>query len=480
MNIPQDAVPDNIRPFPQRHPSRESGVDESTDQPGLERSEPTSNQEPVDRLLAMSDILEPLPGEQSGVSHLRVLPLGVSSGAFFPHTATEDVPAAAQRLGVTEIELMLQTPGEYQTEFAQMLAQRLRHTNTRAHSVHSMDRLHRMLVPYARRSREERDLFQQCIELTATVGAKVLVWHGIRRAEGETDAGWERFIELANDLAAACGEAGITLGIENVSYGALHSVRNMARFATRLSDIGPADRIGFVFDPFQAVEAGANPFMMLAAMGNRVVNVHISDAKASDTSSRHLPPGDGDLPWSALLRAIAGSGYRGPLMIEGPLGRDDRVMARIRQTFDPLFRNVFAFPPEGVIESGEWKERTLPPHGVRKGIDLFNARRFYEQHEEIEHEWHAERGPVRRLYQGLLQIGVGFHHALNRNQTGAVLLLTQGIDRVSAFTPQALGIDTERLVNESRLALDQIVALSEDGIANFDEASIPHIVFADR
>lgn len=480
MNIPQDAVPDNILSFPQRIVPRESAAGESFDQPGLVGSETASTQDPVDRVLAMSDILEPLPGEQSGVSHLRVLPLGISSGAFFPYTATEDVPAAAQRLGVTEIELMLQTRGEYQPGFAKLLARRLRDTDTRAYSVHSMDRLHRMFVPYERRYREERDLFQRCIELTATVGARVLVWHGAQPMMVDTEEGWERFVELAKELAATCGEAGITLGIENVSSGALHSVRNVARFATRLAEFGSTANIGFVFDPFQAVEADANPFMMLAAMGNRVVNVHISDAKESDKSLRHLPPGDGDLPWSALLRAIAGSGYRGPLMIEGPLGTDDRVMRRIHQTFDPLFRNVFAFPPEGIIESGDWMERPLPPVGVQKGIDLFNARRFYEQHEEIEHEWHAERGPVRRLYQGMLQIGVGFHHALNRNHTGAILLLTQGIEKVSAFTPQALGIDTERLVHESRLALDQLVALGEDGIVDFDEASIPHIVLAHR
>jgi hypothetical protein len=38
-----------------------------------------------------------------------------------------------------------------------------------------------------------------------------------------------------------------------------------------------------------------------------------------------------------------------------------------------------------------------------------------------------------------------------------------------------LGIDTERLVRESRVALEQIIALGEDDIASFDDASIPVI-----
>jgi hypothetical protein len=483
VNIPQGEATGNILPFPQKfEPSadlRESNTPSIDAAASAVASD--SGAGDADRVLSIEDILQSLPGEISTISHLRALPLGISSGALFPHTATEDVPAAAKRLGVSEIELMLQTASEYQPEFALILERNIRESGVRVHSVHAMQQLHRMLVPYPRRRADERRLFHKAIELTATIGARVLVWHGMDRAAYKTDDDWERFIELTGELAEECAAAGVTLGIENVSHGALATVRDVARFATRLAEIGSKERIGFVFDPFQAVEAGANPFMMLAAMGNRVVNVHISDARESDKSARHLPPGDGDLPWSALLRAIAGSGYRGPLMIEGPLGTDDVVMTRIRETFDPLFRNVFTFPPDGIVENqplidlDDWAVRADPPAGIRKGIDLFNERKFYEQHEEIEHEWHAERGPLRRLYQGLLQIGVGFYHALNRNHQGAVLLLTQGTEKVDAFTPQALGIDTDRLVRESRLALEQIVEHGSSDIDRFDPETIPTI-----
>src|SRR3712207_7515461 len=51
------------------------------------------------------------------------------------------------------------------------------------------------------------------------------------------------------------------------------------------------------------------------------------------------------------------------------------------------------------------------------------------------YEWHAERRPIRRLYQGILQIGVGFHHARGGNHKGALLLLTDGIEKASGFVP---------------------------------------------
>lgn len=431
----------------------------------------------ADHLLGIDAISEPLPGEESGMTHVRSVELAASSGAFFPHVPTEDVPEAAARLGITTIEVMLQTASEYQPGFIKRLAANVRAAGVTIHSVHTMASLHPMLDVYPRRADEGRALFRQGIEATAALDASVLVWHGPRREHVATDEGWERFLALSHELANDSGEAGVTLALENTTTGALPLVRNVVNFASRLREIGSQKEIGFVFDPFQAAEAGANPFMMLAAMGNRVVNVHISDFKEDDPSARHLPPGDGDLPWPALIRAIAGSGYSGPMMIEGPLGENGKTMTRIREQFTPLIRSVFPFSPdEHRHDDDAVTIQSALPAGVRQGIALFNKRRFFEQHEVIEHEWHAERGPVRKLYQGILQIGVGFYHALNGNHKGAVSLLTDGIEKTSAFRPRALGIDTARLVDESQRCLDQIIALGPDRMDAFDASLIPTIV----
>ena len=422
-----------------------------------------------DRLLSSTPIPEPITGNALAV--LRAVDLGASSGAFYPQILTEDVPAVAARLGIGQIEVMLQTAGEYDPAFVRKVAGNVRAAGVTVHSVHTLSRLHPFFDPYRRRVDEAGEMFQRAIEAGAELGAKVLVWHGPNRPQVATDEAWERFIELAQRLATACGEAGITLGIENVSYGALAQVRNVVTFATRLAEVGPAESVGFVFDPFQAAEAGANPFMMLAAMGNRVVNVHVSDFREQDTTVRHLLPGDGDLPWSALVRAVAGSGYRGPIMIEGPLGEDESGIGRVRQVLDPLIGRVFRAGDDDAV-------LTSLPAGVLEGIALFNQGQFHAQHEAIEAEWHAERGPIRRLYQGILQIGVGFHHALNGNYRGAVALLADGIGKTSDFLPEAVGIDTARLVTESQACLDEIQRLGPDGIERFDPETIPTIIYA--
>lgn len=438
------------------------------------RSELLLDDASTDRLVRIDAAMPPLAGEEEGVSHLASLTLGVSSGAFFPHIATEDAPAAAAALGFSEMEIMLQTAGEYDLAFAQMVAANAAAAGIHIRSVHTMDPLHQVLSPYERRAQEGREMMARAIGVAVAVGATVLVWHGPMRSTVQTPEGWNQFIEETHMIAAQCAEAGITLALENVGRSALGQVRDVTAFARHLGDFEDGS-IGFVFDPFQAAEAGANPFMMLAAMGNRVVNVHISDWLEADPSQRHLPPGDGDLPWPALTRAIAGSGFAGPLVIEGGLGVGHDVADRVRGTMDPLIRSVFSFAPKGASASKGLPPPTELPLGVQEGIRLFNQRRFYEQHEVIEHEWHAERTEIRSLYQGILQIGVGFHHALNSNHKGAVALLGAGIDKVDAFTPSALGIDTGRLVRESRACLEQLTVLGERNLAAFETETIPHI-----
>lgn len=430
----------------------------------------------ADRLVRIDASMPPPGGEEEGVSHLATLSLGVSSGAFYPHIPTEDAPAAAAALGFTELEIMLQTVGEYDLSFAQLVAAHAEEAGVNIRSVHTLELYHQVLSPYERRAQEGREMMARAICFAATVGAEVLVWHGPRRSDVQTPEGWDRFIEETIDFTEQCADAGIKLAIENVGRCALGQVRDITTFAKHLEDLDE-DAFGFVFDPFQAAEAGANPFMMLAAMGNRVVNVHISDWLEDDPTQRHLPPGDGDLPWPALTRAIAGSGFEGPLIIEGVLGTGNDVATRVRKSMEPLIRSVFSFSPRaGSTEKGLPPPTELP-HGVQEGIKLFNQRRFYEQHEVIEHEWHAERTGVRVLYQGILQIGVGFHHALNGNQKGAIALLTDGTAKVEQFSPTMLGIDTARLVRETRSCLKQIIALGEHNISEFEAEPIPQIHF---
>jgi sugar phosphate isomerase/epimerase/predicted metal-dependent hydrolase len=397
------------------------------------------------------------------------LRIGLSSGAFYPQVPTEEIPAIAAEYGISDLELLLQTAGEYQPPFIQQTRRVVNACQCRVFAVHSFQELVPVFSLYRRRAEEARTMFSRMIEATVELGANVLVWHGPRRQDVAAAGDWERFIAVTAELVADCASAGITLAIENVSWCALATVREVTAFTARLPEIGHPEAIGFAFDPFQAAEAGANPFMILQAMEDRVVDVHLSDYRAGEPT-RHLPPGQGELPWPALIRAIAGV-YSGPMMIEAGLGSEPHTLLSVIDFLTPLIAQATSAQSEC--------DGPLPP-GVLEGIRLFNDRQFYECHEEIEHEWHAERGEIRRLYQGILQIGVGFHHARAGNHRGAVLLLTDGIEKTAGFLPACRGVDTARLVRESQACLDQIIALGPDRLSEFDWDSVPLVHLAEK
>ena len=119
------------------------------------------------------------------------------------------------------------------------------------------------------------------------------------------------------------------------------------------------------------------------------------------------------------------------------------------------------------------------PEGVPdlalKGIEEFNRGEFYECHEYLEEAWMQEPGRVRFLYQGILQVGVGFYHLRNGNWRGATGLLRNGTVRLKDFEPETLGVDVAKLVRESERCLRELESLGRERIDEFDASSIPKV-----
>jgi uncharacterized protein len=115
------------------------------------------------------------------------------------------------------------------------------------------------------------------------------------------------------------------------------------------------------------------------------------------------------------------------------------------------------------------------PDLVRRGIEEFNRGEFFECHEYLEDAWMEETGRVRFLYQGILQVGVGFYHQQNGNWRGATGVLRGGIERLREFEPETLGLDVAKLVRESERCLEELERLGRDRVREFDTARIPKV-----
>ena len=115
------------------------------------------------------------------------------------------------------------------------------------------------------------------------------------------------------------------------------------------------------------------------------------------------------------------------------------------------------------------------PELVLKGLEEFNKGEFYECHEYLEEAWMQEPDRVRFLYQGILQVGVGFYHLKNDNWRGATGLLRNGTARLKEFEPETLGIDVARLVRECERCLRELEELGRDRVGEFDRSGIPKV-----
>ena len=116
-----------------------------------------------------------------------------------------------------------------------------------------------------------------------------------------------------------------------------------------------------------------------------------------------------------------------------------------------------------------------PPAALLEGIEQFNRGDYFEQHETLELLWRAEPRDVRRLYQGILQIGVAFHHLRRLNHHGTVYMLTRGSRYLAPFVPRCQSVDVEALLSDAATALREVERLGPDRLDEFDWRLAPRV-----
>lgn len=112
---------------------------------------------------------------------------------------------------------------------------------------------------------------------------------------------------------------------------------------------------------------------------------------------------------------------------------------------------------------------------IRKGIDEYNDGFFFEAHELWEDIWYQSPLPARTFLQGLIQLAAAFVHLARHEYPGTVGLLEAAIEKLEAFAPAYQGIDVARLIDESRRAREQLVALGPERFEEWDRQRVPRI-----
>jgi uncharacterized protein len=121
-----------------------------------------------------------------------------------------------------------------------------------------------------------------------------------------------------------------------------------------------------------------------------------------------------------------------------------------------------------------------PPPTLLEGIAQFNRGEYFEQHETLELLWRSERRDVRYLYQGILQIGVAFHHLRRGNHHGAVYMLTRGAGYLAPFAPVCQRVDVAALLGAAAAALREVERLGPQRLGEFDWRLAPRVILLEE
>jgi len=120
------------------------------------------------------------------------------------------------------------------------------------------------------------------------------------------------------------------------------------------------------------------------------------------------------------------------------------------------------------------------PARAREAVAQFNAGEYFEQHETFEEVWRAEPGPIRQLYQGILQVGVAYLQIQRRNYDGARKIFLRAQQYLHVLPDVCQGIDVARLRADAYAALAELERLGPAHVAEFPSGMMRPVHVDDR
>jgi uncharacterized protein len=111
----------------------------------------------------------------------------------------------------------------------------------------------------------------------------------------------------------------------------------------------------------------------------------------------------------------------------------------------------------------------LHPKAI-EGMRLFNEKKFFDSHEELEVAWNEEKGKVRQLYQGILQMAVTYLHITRGNYDGATKVYMRSMRWLKDWPGVCRGIEVEQLRKDAEVVMNEVKRLGRENLEKFDAA----------
>jgi predicted metal-dependent hydrolase len=111
---------------------------------------------------------------------------------------------------------------------------------------------------------------------------------------------------------------------------------------------------------------------------------------------------------------------------------------------------------------------------------LFNLRKFFEAHEELEIAWNEEKSKVRDLYRGILQIAVTYLHITRGNYDGAIKVYKRSQRWLDGWNDVCRGINLKQFQADARNVMNEVERLGKERIGEFDIALFKAIQWTEK
>lgn len=188
---------------------------------------------------------------------------------------------------------------------------------------------------------------------------------------------------------------GVRVGFEALAWGRHVNDHRDAWEVVRRAE---HPNVGLILDSFHTLGRRIDPDTIRRIPGDRIFFVQLADAPAIDMDllywSRHFRnmPGEGDLDVTGFMRAVAATGYAGPLSLEifndqfraglpSLVARDGHrsliaLMDRVRRAEPTLSVELPAFPPPAAVDRVEFIEFATAAHEVASLETLLTSTGF--------------------------------------------------------------------------------------------------------
>jgi uncharacterized protein len=107
------------------------------------------------------------------------------------------------------------------------------------------------------------------------------------------------------------------------------------------------------------------------------------------------------------------------------------------------------------------------PLSFWQGVEEFQQGQFYACHDTLEALWIEAQEPHKTFFQGILQIAVACYHLGNQNWRGAVILLGEGIRRLSPYQPDYASLDINYFLDTASTLLSCLQTAGPERVTEY-------------